>query len=57
MWLRRSRLTKQSGQREETVSGTVRRQDVKVEEVDQQVGFFQEVMKLENSCRKTQLRS
>jgi stress response protein YsnF len=28
-------LSKQSGQREETVSGTVRRQDVKVEEVDQ----------------------
>jgi stress response protein YsnF len=27
-------LSKQSGQREETVSGTVRRQDVKVEEVD-----------------------
>jgi stress response protein YsnF len=27
-------LTKQSGQREETVSGTVRRQDVKVEEID-----------------------
>jgi len=27
-------LTKQSGQREETVGGTVRRQDVKVEEVD-----------------------
>jgi len=27
-------LTKQSGQREETVSGNVRRQDVKVEEVD-----------------------
>jgi stress response protein YsnF len=28
-------LSKQSGQREETVSGTVRRQDVKVEDVDQ----------------------
>jgi stress response protein YsnF len=28
-------LTKQSGQREETISGTVRRQDVKVEEIDQ----------------------
>jgi stress response protein YsnF len=28
-------LSKQSGQREETVSGTVRRQDVTVEEVDQ----------------------
>jgi stress response protein YsnF len=28
-------LSKQSGQREQTVSGTVRRQDVKVEEVDQ----------------------
>jgi stress response protein YsnF len=31
-------LNKQSGQREETVSGTVRRQDVKVEEVDQKAG-------------------
>jgi stress response protein YsnF len=31
-------LTKQSGQREETVSGTVRRQDVKVEEVDSKAG-------------------
>ena len=31
-------LTKQSGQREETVSGTVRRQDVKVEEVDSKSG-------------------
>ena len=31
-------LSKQSGQREETVSGTVRRQDVKVEEVDQKAG-------------------
>jgi len=31
-------LTKQSGQREETVSGNVRRQDVKVEEVDQKPG-------------------
>jgi stress response protein YsnF len=28
-------LTKKSGQREETISGTVRRQDVKVEEIDQ----------------------
>jgi stress response protein YsnF len=31
-------LTKQSGQREETVSGTVRRQDVKVEEIDRKSG-------------------
>jgi stress response protein YsnF len=31
-------LTKQSGQREETISGTVRRQDVKVEEIDQKSG-------------------
>jgi stress response protein YsnF len=31
-------LSKQSGQREETVSGTVRRQDVKVEEVDRKAG-------------------
>jgi stress response protein YsnF len=31
-------LNKQSGQREETVSGTVRRQDVKVEEADQKAG-------------------
>jgi hypothetical protein len=31
-------LTKQSGQREETVSGTVRRQDVKVEGVDSKSG-------------------
>ena len=31
-------LTKQSGQREETVGGTVRRQDVKVEEVDRKSG-------------------
>jgi stress response protein YsnF len=31
-------LSKQSGQREETVSGTVRRQDVTVEEVDQKAG-------------------
>jgi stress response protein YsnF len=31
-------LSRQSGQREETVSGTVRRQDVKVEEVDQKAG-------------------
>jgi stress response protein YsnF len=31
-------LTKQSGQREETVSGTVRSQDVKVEEIDQKSG-------------------
>jgi stress response protein YsnF len=31
-------LSKQSGQREETVSGTVRRQDVKVEEVNQKAG-------------------
>jgi stress response protein YsnF len=31
-------LSKQSGQREQTVSGTVRRQDVKVEEVDQKAG-------------------
>ena len=28
-------LTKKSGQREETISGTLRRQDVKVEEIDQ----------------------
>ena len=31
-------LTKQSGQREQTVSGTVRRQDVKVEDVNQKSG-------------------
>ena len=31
-------LSKQSGQREETVNGTVRRQDVKVEDVDQKAG-------------------
>jgi stress response protein YsnF len=31
-------LSKQSGQREETVSGTVRRQDVKVEDVEQKAG-------------------
>jgi stress response protein YsnF len=31
-------LSKQSGQREETVGGTVRRQDVKVEEVDSKSG-------------------
>src|SRR3954469_13766195 len=31
-------LTKQSGQREETVSGTVRRQDVKVEEINGKSG-------------------
>jgi stress response protein YsnF len=31
-------LTKQSGQREETVSGTVRRQDVKVEEIERKSG-------------------
>ena len=31
-------LTKQSSQREETVSGTVRRQDVKVEEIDRKSG-------------------
>jgi stress response protein YsnF len=31
-------LSKQSGQREETVSGTVRRQDVKVEDLDQKSG-------------------
>ena len=31
-------LSKQSGQREETVSGTVRRQDVKVEEIDGKSG-------------------
>ena len=31
-------LSKQSGQREETVSGTVRRQDVKVEEIDRKSG-------------------
>jgi stress response protein YsnF len=31
-------LSKQSGQREETVGGTVRRQDVKVEEVNQKSG-------------------
>jgi stress response protein YsnF len=31
-------LSKQSGQREETVSGTVRRQDVKVEEVNSKSG-------------------
>src|SRR3954463_2220679 len=30
-------LSKQSGQRQETVSGTVRRQDVKVEEIDRNV--------------------
>jgi stress response protein YsnF len=31
-------LTKHSSQREETVSGTVRRQDVKVEEIDRKSG-------------------
>jgi stress response protein YsnF len=30
-------LSKQSGQRQETVGGTVRRQDVKVEEIDRNV--------------------
>jgi len=34
-------LTKQSGQREETVSDTVRRQDVKVEEADSKSGSSQ----------------
>jgi len=31
-------LSKQSGQREETVSGTVRRQDVTVEDIDGKSG-------------------
>ena len=38
MWLRKSSLSKQSGERDVTVSGTVRRQDVTVEEIDGKAG-------------------
>ena len=38
-------LSKQSGERDVTVSGTVRRQDVTVEEIDRKSGQFQKVLR------------
>ena len=38
-------LSKQSGEREVTVSGTVRRQDVTVEEIDRKSGKCQKVLR------------